>query len=604
MKKCYLPAAIALLITSPVVFSQSDPIIVTATRTAQTVDETLASVTVITREEIEKQQAISVQDLLRTVSGVSIVNSGGAGKQSSVFIRGTNSSHVLVLIDGVKVGSATSGTTPFQHIPVDQIERIEIVRGPRSSLYGSEAIGGVIQIFTRQGGGETTPYFSIGAGSDDTFSTSAGVSGGGENSWFSIGTSSFQTNGFNSCTSDGTFACYTVEPDNDGYSNQSASLRAGYRFDSGLDIEVNLLQSNSETDFDGGSTNESESEQQVLSSTLRYAPTENWQLSLQTARSNDDSDNFKDGTYNDTYNTERTTTSLQNDFTIGRRHILTVGFDNQDDEIVSSKTYAETARNNKGVFVEYQGKISTHNLQLAVRKDNNEQFGSENTGSIAWGKELESGMMLSASYGTAFKAPTFNDLYYPGYGIDTLLPETSKSVEFGVSNQTDSSGWSFNIYQTTINDLIAYDSTVSGPGNINEAQIRGIEANLSTQLKKWQLSTNLTLLDPKNISNDANNNNQLPRRAKQNLSIDANKQYGEFNVGTSLLAVGKRFDNLDNSTELDSYTTLGLHIDYSVAKDWLLQGKVENLTDEDYQTAEGYNQPGRSFFVTLRYQPK
>lgn len=603
MKKCYLPAAIALLITSPVVFSQSDPIIVTATRTAQTVDETLASVTVITREDIEEQQATSVQDLLRTVPGVSIVNNGGAGKQSSIFIRGTNSGHALVLIDGVKVGSATLGTTPFQHLPVDQIARIEIVRGPRSSLYGSEAIGGVIQIFTRNGGGKTKPYLSIGAGSDSTYNASAGISGGSEKSWYSVGASNLETDGFNACSSDGTFGCFTVEPDKDAYSNQSASLRAGYRFDSGLDIEVNLLQSNSETDFDGGWTNESESEQQVLSSTLRYAPTENWQFSLQTARSNDDSDSFKDGMFMNQYNTERTTTSLQNDFTIARRHLLTVGFDNQDDEITSSDTYAETARNNKGMFVQYQGMVATHELQLAVRKDDNEQFGNENTGSIAWGKELESGMMLTANYGTAFKAPTFNDLYYPFYGIDTLVPETSESIEFGLSNRSESLGWSLNMYQAEIEDLIAYDASIFGPANINEAQIRGIEANLSTQLKKWQLNTNLSLLDPKNISNDADSNNQLPRRAKQTLSIDASKQYGEYKVGATIVAVGKRFDDLANTVELDSYTTVDLRIDYSMAKNWLLQAKVENLADEDYQTAEGYNQAGQNFFVTLRYQP-
>ncbi|MDH5356867.1 MAG: TonB-dependent receptor plug domain-containing protein, partial [Gammaproteobacteria bacterium] len=378
MKKCYLPAAIALLMTSPVVFSQSDPIIVTPTRTAQTVDETLASVTVITREEIEEQQASSVQDLLSAVPGISIVNSGGAGKSSSVFIRGTNSGHVLVLIDGAKVGSATLGTTPFQHIPVEQIEYIEIVRGPRSSLYGSEAIGGVIQIFTRKGGGETTPYFSMGAGSDDTFSTSAGVSGGGENSWFSIGTSSLQTNGFNSCPN-----CSPIDPDDDGYSNKSASLRAGYRFDSGLDLEISLLQSNNETITDGWSADELESEQRVLGSILRYAPGENWQISLQTARSNDDSDSFLNGVYSSTFNTERTTTSLQNDFSIARRHLLTIGIDNQDDEIASDTTYTETSRNNKSVFIQYQGKVSTHDLQIAVRKDDNEQFGSENTGSIA-----------------------------------------------------------------------------------------------------------------------------------------------------------------------------------------------------------------------------
>ncbi len=603
MKKYILPVACLLLMKPLVVFSQLDPIIVTATRTAQTVDDTLASVTIITRDDIEEQQASSVQDLLRVVPGIDIVNNGGAGKSTSVHIRGTNSGHVLVLIDGVKVGSATLGETAFQHIPIEQIDRIEIVRGPRSSLYGSEAIGGVIQIFTRNGGGETKPNFSIGAGSNGTYSASAGISGGGEKSWYSFGASHLYTDGFNACTSDGSFGCGTVEPDKDSYSNQSASLRVGYRFDSGLDLEANLLQSNSETEYDGGFTNESESEQNVMSSTLRYAPTENWQLSLQVARSNDDSDDFKDGVFMTRYNTQRTTSTLQNDITIDHRHLLTVGFDNQGDKVVSSDTYAETKRNNQGVFVQYQGTVATHELQLSARRDDNEQFGTENTGSIAWGKELESGMMLTANIGTAFKAPTFNDLYYPFYGVETLRPETSQSAEFGWSHQTVSLGWSINIYQTDIEDLIAYDSSIYGPANINNARIRGIEANLSTQLKQWLLNTNLTLLDPTNISNDANSGNQLARRAKQSLNLNASKQYGGYKVGVTIAAVGKRYDDLANTVELDSYTTVDLRIDYLVAKNWAIQAKAENLTDEDYQTAHGYNQPERSFYLTLRYQP-
>ncbi|MDH5356090.1 MAG: TonB-dependent receptor, partial [Gammaproteobacteria bacterium] len=269
-----------------------------------------------------------------------------------------------------------------------------------------------------------------------------------------------------------------------------------------------------------------------------------------------------------------------------------------------------TSRNNKSVFIQYQGKVSTHDLQIAVRKDDNEQFGSENTGSIAWGKELESGLMLTANYGTAFKAPTFNDLYFPADSFSAsnpdLIPEESASYEVGLGAKRNGTAWSLNLYETNIENLIVWVEEPAwfwSPVNIGEAQIRGLEASLSTQLSSWQLNTNLSLLDPKNISDDANSGNQLPRRAKQTLSFDASKQYGEFKVGATVLAVGKRFDDLANTTELDSYNTIGLHIDYSVAKDWLLQGKVENLGDEEYQTAEGYNQAGRNFFITLRYQP-
>ncbi len=174
-------------------------IVITPTRTAKTADQSLTPVSVITRADIERSQAQSVQELLRGGAGIAVANNGGDGKISAVFLRGSNSGHVLVLVDGIKHGSATAGTTAFEHIPVDQIERIEVVRGPRSSLYGSEAIGGVIQIFTRKGGGKLTPSFSVTGGSYDTGKATVGLSGGGDHAWFNVNASGASTGGFNSC---------------------------------------------------------------------------------------------------------------------------------------------------------------------------------------------------------------------------------------------------------------------------------------------------------------------------------------------------------------------------------------------------------------------
>lgn len=174
-------------------------VVVTATRTEQSEDESLASVSVITREDIDKKQPLSVQDALVGIPGINISNQGGLGKNSSVFMRGTNSDQVLVLVDGVRMGSATTGTTAFQDIPIDQIEHIEIVRGPRSSLYGSEAIGGVIQIFTRKGGGGLKPFLSLGGGTNSTYKASGGVSGGDEQAWFNFSLAELYTGGINAC---------------------------------------------------------------------------------------------------------------------------------------------------------------------------------------------------------------------------------------------------------------------------------------------------------------------------------------------------------------------------------------------------------------------
>lgn len=607
MKKRYLTAAALLLLASPSAFATDiDPVIVTATRTAQTADETLSSVTVITRKEIERQQAQSVQDLLRGIPGVDIANNGGPGKATSVFLRGTESDHVLVLIDGVKVGSATLGTAAFQDIPVEQIERIEIVRGPRSSLYGSEAIGGVIQIFTRKGGGALKPFFSIGGGSYQTYNTSAGLSGGGERGWFSVNASSIDTEGFNACDgkpSPGGAGCFTTEPDKDGYRNVSGSLRAGYRFDNGLEMDVHALRASGDTEFDGGFVNESESVQQVVGGTLHFSPLDIWQITLAAGQSRDESDNFKDGVFQSRFDTERDTITFQNDFAIALDHLLTVGADYQDDRVDGTTAYAVSSRDNTGLFTQYQGMFGDHDLQLSLRRDDNEQFGNRNTGGAAWGYALSEGLRLAASYGTAFKAPTFNELYFPGFGNPNLRPEESDSIELGLSGKATWGHWSLNAYETRIDDLIAFDASTFAPANIDQARIRGLEAVLGTRLGNWDLNTNLTLLDPENRAKGANDGNVLPRRARQSLRLDADRDFGRYRLGATLLAAGKRYDDLANTRELGGYTTIDLRAEYALAKDWRVQARVENLPDKDYETAAFFNQPGRSLYLTLRYQP-
>jgi len=609
MKKLCLPAAALMLLCAQNTFASAlspTVIAITATRTTEKVDDSLASITVITRKDIERQQATSVQDLLSGLPGVSIANNGGPGKVTSVFLRGTESDHVLVLIDGIKVGSASLGTTALQDIPVAQIERIEIVRGPRSSLYGSEAIGGVIQIFTRKGGGARKPFFSIGAGSYNTYTASAGISGGGERGWYSLSTSGIDTEGFNACNgkpSPNGAGCYTYEPDKDGYHNLSASLRAGYAFENGLKIDAHALRTSGKTEFDGSFVNESKTVQQVIGTTLHFSPLDIWQVNLAIGRSRDESDNFKNGAFQTRYDTRRDTASIQNDLTITDKHLLSLGLDYQFDRVDSTTAYAVTSRDNKGLFAQYQGKFVSHDLQVSLRRDNNQQFGEYTTGGLGLGFTLSKTLHLSSTFGTAYKAPTFNELYYPGYGNASLQPEKSHSFELGLSGHIDSGKWSLNAYETRIDGMIAFDSTTYAPANIDQARIRGIEAVLTTQLKDWTVNTNLTLLDPENRSSSATAGNVLPRRSKQSLRIDVDRRFFRYSYGTTLRAVGRRYNNLANTQVLAGYAIIDLRAEYTLAKNWRLQARIENLLDKDYETAALFNQPGRSIFVTLRYRP-
>jgi vitamin B12 transporter len=621
MRKYRLPVIVVLYFSFVVTVSAGEdnwkePIIITATRTAQTADETLASVTVITRKDIERRQARSVQDLLRGTQGISIANNGGPGKNTSIFMRGTESDHVLVLIDGIRAGSATSGGAAFENIPIEQIEHIEIVRGPRSSLYGSEAIGGVIHIFTRKGDKKGfTPSFSIGGGSYGTFNSSAGLSGRNKHGWFNMNISGKDTNGFNSCTGrpfPGGAGCFTNEPDKDGYHNVAGSFRAGYLFENGLDIETNFLQSSGKTKFDGTFVNKTELVQRVFGGKVRYSPFSFWKVTLTGGRSRENTRNFLGQMFQTKFNTRRDTVTLQNDFTLGKSHLLTVGGDYKNDNVNSNQSFAVTSRNNWGAFAQYQTTVFKQNLLVSVRHDENEQFGGRVTGGAGWGYTVTEWLRFTANFGTAYKAPTFNELYFPRFSNANLRPEKSLSYEFGTSGKINQTSWAFNIYETRIDDLIAFDASIFAPNNINKVRIRGFEGVITTQIKEWQINTNLTLLDPQNKSSGTNRGNILPRRARQSFRFDVNRQFDKFKlcglsfnkfmIGTQLLVVGQRYDDLANTRKLDSYVKLDIRSEYMLNENWRVQGRIENISDERYETASFFNQPGRNFFITLRYQ--
>jgi vitamin B12 transporter len=613
MSKSLLTPAVALLcgVSSISQAQAAEPArlndqLVTATRTVQTAQQSLAAVTVFDRAQIELSQATSVPELLKKVPGVSFANNGGPGKNTSLFMRGSESDHVLVLIDGIKIGSVSSGGAALQDLPLELIERIEVVRGPRSSLYGSEAVGGVIQIFTRKGNGTgAKPFFSAGVGTHDSYSGSAGITGGDGKGWYSLGLSGADTDGINVKSA----ATSGYEDDADGYRNLSAVLSAGYRFDNGLELDANLLQAKSHSDYDqvnrrrtSGFHANSDGENRVFGTRARFAPLEPWLVTLQVGRSEDKSDAFQDGDFYSRFDSRRDSASWQNDLSLADGHTLTLGVDYQHDEVNGTTAYAEDSRDNSGTFAQYLGEVGRHDWQLSLRHDDNQQFGQHDTGNIGYGYALSDELRATLSYGTAFKAPTFNELYYPGYGNPELDAETSRSLEIGLAGQHGWGQWSVNAFRTVIDDLIAYDSSIRAPANVDAARIRGVELVLGSQLLGWDWNANYTLLEPENRSSGANDGNELARRAKQLFNLELDRRLGDFSVGASLHAEGQRFDDLANTKELSGFATLDLRGEYRINPEWRLQTRVANLLDADYETAQGYNQPGQALYFTVRYQ--
>ncbi|MDH0445222.1 TonB-dependent vitamin B12 receptor [Stutzerimonas stutzeri] len=597
------PFSIGQLAAAPLDLEQQ---VVTATRTAQTAQQSLAAVTVLDRERIERSQAASLPELLKQVPGVSLANNGGPGKSTALFMRGTESDHVLVMIDGIKIGSVSAGGAALQDLPLELIERIEVVRGPRSSLYGSEAIGGVIQIFTRKGQGQgVKPFFSAGYGTHDTYTGSAGVSGGDGRGWYSLGVSGSDTDGINVKSADTS----GYESDADGYRNLSATLSAGYRFDNGLELDANLLQAKSHNDYDSvnrartsGFGANADGESRVFGTRARFSPLEPWRVTLQAGRSEDKSDAYQDGQFYSRFDSRRDTLSWQNDIELTAGHTLILGADHQRDEVNGTTVYAEDSRDNDGYFAQYLGEVGRHDWQLSLRRDDNEQFGQHDTGNIGYGYALTDWLRATVSYGTAFKAPTFNELYFPDYGNPALDAETSRSLEAGLAGQHGWGHWAVNAYRTVVDDLIAYDASLSAPANVQEARIRGVELVLGSQLLGWDWNVNYSLLEPENRSAGANRGNELARRAKQLFNLDLDRRLGAFSIGASLHAEGQRYDDLANTRELSGYATLDLRGEYRITPEWRLQARVANLLDADYETAEGYNQPGQAAYLTVRYQ--
>lgn len=579
--------------------------VVTATRTETPKNQLATAATVYTRKDIERLQVNTLPELLKGTTGIDMTQQGGYGKTTSVFMRGTNSDHVLVLIDGIKVGSASLGTTPFEFIPIDQVERVEIIRGPQSSLYGSEAIGGVIQIFTRKGSQEDKPSISLDAGGGfyDTYRVAGTVSGKWKNNWYTLGSSGLGSHGFNA--QQATPGPYGVnQPDNDGYNNAAVNARVGHRFDkNNAEVEAFFMRAQGTTNYDGNYQDRTNFIEQVAGTTASMDLMKNWRSTLRFGQSQDDGDQFAPGgSFSSQFNTARWNASWLNQFTLADNHQLTVGSDYRLDEVTSSTTYNVDSRYDVGVFTELQSKLwDDHFVNASVRFDDNQSFGSYVTGSVGWRYNWNYGVSLLANFGNAFKAPSFNDLYYPNYGNPTLKPEESTSFETGIAGNHDWGQWEVRAYHTNIDNLITptmdpvtYNFTAE---NIGKAQIDGIETEIGTQLMGWNGKLSMNLLNPQNRETNA----RLPRRADQTLAFDLSKTFGSFDLGANILAQGNRFNNLQNTVEVGGYVTADLRSAYHINKNWILNAKLNNLLDKQYQLVDTYNTAGRNFFLSIHY---
>ncbi len=606
MKQNFLFPSLSVLSLIPLVFTiqvqaeeavELPNVIVTATRTDQSIDRLTAASTVFTREDIERLQVQSVPELLKRATGIDVSESGGSGKNSSVFIRGTSSGHVLVLIDGVRIGSATLGTAPFSSLPIDQIERIEIVRGSQSSLYGSDAIGGVIQIFTRKGQQKEDykPTISLdaGGGSYDTAQVSGNVSGKYKQAWYSVGASHITTAGFNATSA------ISNDNDRDGYENTSFNVRLGYQFNDKYSAEGFVLRSQGENEFDtgfGNDKNEFVIQNIGLSANMQFS--DNWLSILTFGESRDESDQL-DG---DFFNTRRRMVSLSNKINLSSNHEIIIGSDFRDDHVQSHVSYAESNRYDIGGFAEYYGRwFDLIDFNASVRGDEDEQFGSHVTGNAGFRIALaDSDVDFVANFSSGYKAPTFNSLYFPGFGTPNLNPEESTTFEVGFEGQHDWGNWMLRAYHTDIDNLISFDRTTFRAVNVDKAQIDGIEGEISTQIYGWNIALNGSAISPK----DRVTNERLSNRSQLHLGLDVTRKFFDsLSIGSTLAVTGDRSYTLFSGRTAKTHGSVvwDIRAAYQLNNSWTVKAKLNNLLNDQYQTNRGFNTADRNFFASVNY---
>ncbi len=574
--------------------TQSGDILVTATRTPTPEDEVLAPVLTITRADIDRSLATDVADLLRFQAGLDIGRNGGPGQPASLFLRGTDSNHTIVLIDGVRINPGTIGGAPLENIAPESIERIEVVKGPRSTLYGSDAIGGVVNIFTRGARIDGIEAFT-GYGRYDTRELS--LNGGLQSDRGGIGFSAYLLD------SDG----FPTRAGNDvdrGYRNRSFTLQG--RWQAGpVELRARGWNSSGTTQYSDFFLTPVDADFDNQAATLEaaFAARENWRMRVATTlMQNELTQNQSD----DLVHTRRHGVEWQNDLTLSQHNALTFG-------VLASREHVVASQFGNGfdvdtdvvlAYVEDRLEHGRHHALVAGGYTDHDTAGNKATWNVDYGYDLSGRFRLLAAAGTAYRAPDSTDRFGFG-GNPDLAPESSRNIEVGLQyRRMANERFTLSAFRNEIDNLIAF--VVTDPltfdginKNVERARIDGIEASYGVNAAGWQLQVAASLQDPRNVSEDK----QLLRRTRASLSLSVVKAFDHYQLGLDVLTAGARKDfGFPASVTLSPYTLVNLTARASLTRQLEINARLENALDEHYQLASGYNTPRRGIFVAARYR--
>ncbi|MEO8309681.1 MAG: TonB-dependent receptor [Caldimonas sp.] len=589
------------------------PVVITATREPEAIGRSSADVVVIDADAIRATMADSVEDLIRRSAGMQVVRNGGPGQNAGFFIRGSSTNSTVVLVDGVRVGSATLGQAEFEALSLAQIDRIEILRGPASSLYGADAVGGVVQIFTQRGRGAPRWSASSQLGGYRSYRGDVGASGG-VGPWdyaFSFGHE--QTRGASAIAPGDLFGSFN--PDRDGYKRSSGTLRLGFAPAPGHRIGVHLLQTRLDSRFDSAdflpptfAPDPSPDFRNRLTTRLasidyRGKPASAWTTTLQGSRAVDDL--ASSGTTTSRFVTRREQATWQNALALSSEQQLVLAYEHVDERASADAFPSEQVRRNNAAVVGYSGSFGAQTLQADLRRDDNTAYGGNTTGRIGYAISIARGVKLRALAGTTFRAPTFNDLAFPGFGIPGIRPEHGRSIEAGASWQDDAASLSATVYRNRVRDLIgfqpdrafcpadpAYDFGCAA--NTRRARLQGATLAATGHWRRLDVRANVDFLD----ATDIESGERLPRRAAHQESLRADYLAGAWRFGASALFVGSR---PDNGVVLGGYGILDLRVAWRPRGEWQVEARLANALDRTVEPVRDYRGLGRQAWLGVRY---
>ncbi|MFM2083959.1 MAG: hypothetical protein RLY95_777, partial [Pseudomonadota bacterium] len=578
--------------------SQDTPeIIVTASRIEQPLKDVVADVTRIDRVTIERSGASAIADLLSRTPGIQFARNGGPGTTTSVYLRGADTRFTAVYVDGVRIDSQSTGGAAWEAIPLSQIDHIEILRGPAAAIYGSDALAGVIQVFTRKGKGAFTPFVGVGLGTYKTKKTEAGFSGKEGEFDYSVGLSQESSNGFN--------AKQGANPDSDGYSNYAANIRMGLKVNADHRLDATVLNSGVNAQYDSSLTADDHARNQLQTTGLAWRA--KWSDVFSTKAMVTQGKSHYD-TYPSAYSTDTNVKSYlwQNEFRFANQFV-TAALERREDALQNaSVTPAATRRSQNALAFGYGITKALHTLQLNARRDVDSEFGSKTTGSAAYAYDIAPAWRTTASLGTAFRAPTLYQRFSQ-YGSASLQPESSINRELGVkyANQGDSFG--VVTFKNKIDNLIVYVTGATGCASAfgcykgtQHADLQGITMTGATTVRTVKLAASMDWLRP--LDTDTGKN--LARRAQRVAMLSADMPVASWHVGSELQLVGARFEDAANTIMLGGYGLVNLYGTRKINKDTSFLLRLNNASNHWYQTANTYNTPGRSVFVGVRWEPQ